>query len=264
MVSRLIPDLIAYAGPGTTSPGPAVAPLQGVTRFDTSTGGGPSSAFSVFGSFTVTGDTPGGTGQPATSPTIMPGRMLAATASAFTASTPQSMSGLAQAARTLQTGAASLGANDGAPCSFAVPSGQTIAGLSRALSSRPLPARPLRLPAPWIVNQADLETDQATAPDPGPTGPRVAAAAAPSLPVATLAAWDEALLGYVDGNEIRELAPAADSRLDPSIPDQQSIEPSLAPALTVGVAVALWSTWQVTSRPEDRRVRSPGLRGPAA
>jgi len=53
--NRLVPDLIAYQGPGTSYAGPTVAPLQNAGLVNTGTSdGGPMDGFSVFDSFTVT------------------------------------------------------------------------------------------------------------------------------------------------------------------------------------------------------------------
>ena len=55
VANRLVSDLAAYQGPGTTYSGPTVGPLQDATLTDTGTGGGGgASVFSVFDSFTVT------------------------------------------------------------------------------------------------------------------------------------------------------------------------------------------------------------------
>jgi hypothetical protein len=55
IANRLISDLIAYHGPGTTYSGATVAPLQDSSLTSTGgTGGGPINAINVFDSFTVT------------------------------------------------------------------------------------------------------------------------------------------------------------------------------------------------------------------
>ncbi len=52
--SSLVPDLVAYQGPGTSYAGPGVGPLQDATLVDTtSAGGGPIDVFSVFDALTV-------------------------------------------------------------------------------------------------------------------------------------------------------------------------------------------------------------------
>ena len=55
VANLLVPDLIAYQGPGTTYSGPTVAPLQNAGLVNTGTSdGGPMDVFSVFDSLTVT------------------------------------------------------------------------------------------------------------------------------------------------------------------------------------------------------------------
>ena len=55
VANLLVPDLVAYHGPGTTYSGPTVAPLQDATPDrHGEAGGGPINVFSVFDSFTVT------------------------------------------------------------------------------------------------------------------------------------------------------------------------------------------------------------------
>ncbi len=57
VANLLVPDLIAYQGPGTTYAGPTVAPLQSAGLVNTGTGdGGPMDVFSVFDSLTLTTD----------------------------------------------------------------------------------------------------------------------------------------------------------------------------------------------------------------
>ena len=54
VANLLVPDLVAYQGPGTTYSGPTVGPLQNATLVNTGTSsGGPIDVFSVFDSFTV-------------------------------------------------------------------------------------------------------------------------------------------------------------------------------------------------------------------
>ena len=54
VASSLVPDLVAYQGPGTSYAGPGVGPLQDATLVDPmSTGGGPIDVFSVFDALTV-------------------------------------------------------------------------------------------------------------------------------------------------------------------------------------------------------------------
>ena len=56
----LVPDLVAYHGPGTIYAGPTVGPLQDATFVDPgASGGGGSDALSAFGSITVTNQGPG-------------------------------------------------------------------------------------------------------------------------------------------------------------------------------------------------------------
>jgi hypothetical protein len=56
IANRLVPDLVAYAGPGTTYSGPTVGPLQDATLSDPGTvGGGTIDVFSVFDALAVTG-----------------------------------------------------------------------------------------------------------------------------------------------------------------------------------------------------------------
>jgi len=55
VANRLVPDLIAYEGPGTSYSGPTVAPLQNANLVNTgATSSGPIDVFSVFDSLTVT------------------------------------------------------------------------------------------------------------------------------------------------------------------------------------------------------------------
>lgn len=55
VAGKLVPDLIAYAGPGTTFAGPTVGPLQDATLTAPGTaGGGPMDVFSVFDAMAVT------------------------------------------------------------------------------------------------------------------------------------------------------------------------------------------------------------------
>ena len=57
VANRLVPDLVAYQGPGTTYSGPTVGPLQDATLSNTgTTGGGAMDVFSVFDALAVTGD----------------------------------------------------------------------------------------------------------------------------------------------------------------------------------------------------------------
>jgi uncharacterized repeat protein (TIGR01451 family) len=61
VANRLVPDLVAYQGPGTSYAGPLVGPLQDDTLTSTWTGGGgPTNAFNVFSAITVSS---GGFGQ---------------------------------------------------------------------------------------------------------------------------------------------------------------------------------------------------------
>jgi len=61
VANRLVPDLIAYQGPGTSYAGPTVAPLQNAGLVNTGTsGGGPMDVFSVFDSLTVASNGLGG------------------------------------------------------------------------------------------------------------------------------------------------------------------------------------------------------------
>jgi hypothetical protein len=54
VASSLVPDLVAYQGPGTTYTGPTVAPLQNANLVNTGTSSGsPIDVFSVFDSITV-------------------------------------------------------------------------------------------------------------------------------------------------------------------------------------------------------------------
>ncbi len=54
VAGALVPDLVAYAGPGTTYPGPTVGPLQDATLTDPGTGGGgTTNVFSVFDALAV-------------------------------------------------------------------------------------------------------------------------------------------------------------------------------------------------------------------
>jgi hypothetical protein len=57
VAGSLVPDLVAYAGPGTSYPGPTVAPLQSTTLSTTWTGGG-SGVFNVFDALGVVGGDP--------------------------------------------------------------------------------------------------------------------------------------------------------------------------------------------------------------
>ena len=60
VAGKLVPDLVAYAGPGTTYPGPTVGPLQDATFTDPGTAGaGTIDVFSVFDALAVTGRDPG-------------------------------------------------------------------------------------------------------------------------------------------------------------------------------------------------------------
>ena len=61
VANLLVPDLVAYQGPGTTyTSGPTVGPLQDATLVDTgASAGGPINVFSVFDSFTVTSNAVG-------------------------------------------------------------------------------------------------------------------------------------------------------------------------------------------------------------
>ncbi len=60
VANLLVPDLVAYAGPGTTYSGPTVGPLQDATLADPGTaGGGAMDVFSVFDALAVTGRDPG-------------------------------------------------------------------------------------------------------------------------------------------------------------------------------------------------------------
>ncbi len=55
VANLLVPDLVAYQGPGTTYAGSPVAPLQNAGLVDSgTTDSGPMDVFSVFDSFTVT------------------------------------------------------------------------------------------------------------------------------------------------------------------------------------------------------------------
>jgi hypothetical protein len=55
VANLLIPDLIAYQGPGTSYSGPAVAPMQSVEQINSQAAtGGPLDAFSVFDSYLFT------------------------------------------------------------------------------------------------------------------------------------------------------------------------------------------------------------------
>jgi hypothetical protein len=55
VANRLVPDLVAYQGPGTSYSGPTVARLQNAGLVDTGTSGGaPMDVFSVFDSVTLT------------------------------------------------------------------------------------------------------------------------------------------------------------------------------------------------------------------
>ena len=57
MANLLVPDLIAYHGPGTSYSGPTVAPLQNAGLVNTGTGDdGPMDVFSVFDALTVVDD----------------------------------------------------------------------------------------------------------------------------------------------------------------------------------------------------------------
>ena len=56
VANLLVPDLIAYQGPGTSSSGPTVAPIQNAGLVDTgASDGGPMDEFSVFDVLTVIG-----------------------------------------------------------------------------------------------------------------------------------------------------------------------------------------------------------------
>jgi len=69
VANRLVPDLIAYQGPGTSYAGPTVGHLQDAGLVNTGTsGGGPMDVFSVFDALTLAGGGPGDAqGQVATS-----------------------------------------------------------------------------------------------------------------------------------------------------------------------------------------------------
>ena len=55
VANLLVPDLVAYQGPGTTYAGPTVGPLQDAGLVNTGTSdGGPMDVFSVFDALTVT------------------------------------------------------------------------------------------------------------------------------------------------------------------------------------------------------------------
>ena len=56
VANRLVPDLVAYQGPGTSYAGPTVGPLQDATLSDPGpAGGGEMDVFSVFDALTVAG-----------------------------------------------------------------------------------------------------------------------------------------------------------------------------------------------------------------
>ncbi|MGA7497695.1 MAG: SpaA isopeptide-forming pilin-related protein, partial [Isosphaeraceae bacterium] len=56
VANLMVPDLIAYHGPGTTYAGPTVSPLQDATLYSNwSNGGGTTNAFNVFSALTATG-----------------------------------------------------------------------------------------------------------------------------------------------------------------------------------------------------------------
>jgi hypothetical protein len=56
VANLMVPDLIAYQGPGTTYAGPTVSPLQDATLYSNwSNGGGATNAFNVFSALTATG-----------------------------------------------------------------------------------------------------------------------------------------------------------------------------------------------------------------
>jgi len=55
VANLLVPDLVAYQGPGTSYPGAAVGPLQDANLANTgASAGGPINVFSVFDSLTIT------------------------------------------------------------------------------------------------------------------------------------------------------------------------------------------------------------------
>jgi len=61
VANLLVPDLIAYQGPGTTYSGPTVGPLQNATLTNTGTSSSsPIDVFSVFDSFTIASNGLGG------------------------------------------------------------------------------------------------------------------------------------------------------------------------------------------------------------
>jgi hypothetical protein len=60
VANDLVPDLVAYQGPGTSYSGPTVGPLQDAGLVNTgASSSGPIDVFSVFDSITVTSDGPG-------------------------------------------------------------------------------------------------------------------------------------------------------------------------------------------------------------
>ena len=86
VANLLVPDLIAYQGPGTTYAGPTVGPLLDATLTSIwASGGGTTNVFSVFSALTVSssglgqGQAPGAASTISTSLGGTPAKVVAAT-----------------------------------------------------------------------------------------------------------------------------------------------------------------------------------------
>ena len=94
MANLLVPDLIAYQGPGTSYAGPTVCPLQNAGLVNTGTiDGGPIDVFSVFDALTVAGNG-FGDAQDQVSTTGLRNATLATDVAGRTPGSPQTAAGL--------------------------------------------------------------------------------------------------------------------------------------------------------------------------
>jgi hypothetical protein len=277
VANLLVPDLVAYQGPGTTYSGPTVGPLQDANLVSTGAStGSPIDVFSVFDSFMVTSN--GGAVSHGLSPSVtaagfssVPTPVSLANASGggtvvsakeFLSTAPIAVSGamstvitppavplLGTVTTVAPPSALLMPGSPGMPTIGARPVqrltdptevGRCASSLERTIDEDPMPARDR------VIDPADLR----------PAGLPAPVEAAPIVIVTDrlTAVWDNAIDAYVAGCDepawlADALAQAPDAAADPSASTVES-------TLLAGAAVALWGTWEVRSRRDDRRRRS--------
>ena len=73
-----------------------------------------------------------------------------------------------------------------------------------------------------------------------------------------LPTWDDAIEAYLaEGNDSAGAGTTREPSLDVETERQES---AVAASLMAGIAITLWSSWEVRSRLDDRRIRRPYLK----